>query len=116
LGPLPAGWEMRLTSNARVYFVDHNTKTTTWDDPRLPSSLDQNVPQYKRDFRRKLIYFRSQPQMRPLSAQYYIRVSRDNIFEDAYDQIMRMSETDLRKRLMIQFEGEDALDYGGVSR
>jgi len=22
---------MRLTSTARVYFVDHNTKTTTWD-------------------------------------------------------------------------------------
>lgn len=31
LGPLPSGWEMRLTSTARVYFVDHNTKTTTWD-------------------------------------------------------------------------------------
>lgn len=55
LGPLPSGWEMRLTNTARVYFVDHNTKTTTWDDPRLPSSLDQNVPQYKRDFRRKVI-------------------------------------------------------------
>lgn len=35
LGPLPSGWEMRLTSTARIYFVDHNTKTTTWDDPRL---------------------------------------------------------------------------------
>lgn len=34
LGPLPAGWEMRLTATARVYYVDHNTKTTTWDDPR----------------------------------------------------------------------------------
>lgn len=31
LGPLPSGWEMRLTSTGRVYFVDHNTKTTTWD-------------------------------------------------------------------------------------
>ena len=35
LGALPSGWEMRLTNTARVYFVDHNTKTTTWDDPRL---------------------------------------------------------------------------------
>ncbi|CAI7106024.1 BEM_collapsed_G0016510.mRNA.1.CDS.1 [Saccharomyces cerevisiae] len=52
---------MRLTNTARVYFVDHNTKTTTWDDPRLPSSLDQNVPQYKRDFRRKVIYFGPSP-------------------------------------------------------
>ena len=40
LGPLPSGWEMRLTHTGRVYFVDHNTKTTTWDDPRLPSSLE----------------------------------------------------------------------------
>ena len=31
LGPLPSGWEMRLTNTGRVYFVDHNTKTTTWD-------------------------------------------------------------------------------------
>lgn len=61
LGPLPSGWEMRcvsspqeegscerfltgldlslgrLTSTARVYFVDHTTKTTTWDDPRVRS-------------------------------------------------------------------------------
>ncbi|KAK3045691.1 hypothetical protein LTS18_013627, partial [Coniosporium uncinatum] len=73
LGPLPSGWEMRLTNTARVYFVDHNTKTTTWDDPRLPSSLDQNVPQYKRDFRRKLIYFRSQPALRILSGQCHVK-------------------------------------------
>ena len=37
LGALPSGWEMRLTNTARAYFVDHNTKTTTWDDPRLQS-------------------------------------------------------------------------------
>ena len=116
LGPLPSGWEMRLTSTARVYFVDHNTKTTTWDDPRLPSSLDQNVPQYKRDFRRKLIYFRSQPALRPIPNQCHIKVRRNYIFEDSYAEIMRQTPNDLKKRLMIKFEGEDGLDYGGVSR
>ncbi|TIA76152.1 hypothetical protein E3P91_00019 [Wallemia ichthyophaga] len=116
LGPLPSGWEMRLTSTARVYFVDHNTKTTTWDDPRLPSSLDQNVPQYKRDFRRKLIYFRSQPALRPIPNQCHIKVRRNHIFEDSYAEIMRQTPNDLKKRLMIKFEGEDGLDYGGVSR
>ncbi|KAG0244214.1 hypothetical protein BGX31_009610 [Mortierella sp. GBA43] len=116
LGPLPSGWEMRLTNTARVYFVDHNTKTTTWDDPRLPSSLDQNVPQYKRDFRRKLIYFRSQPALRPVPGQCHMKVRRSNIFEDSYHEIMRQSPTDLKKRLMIKFEGEDGLDYGGLSR
>ncbi|KAI8973593.1 hypothetical protein BDF20DRAFT_883202 [Mycotypha africana] len=116
LGPLPSGWEMRLTSTGRVYFVDHNTKTTTWDDPRLPSSLDQNVPQYKRDFRRKLIYFRSQPALRPVPGQCHIKVRRDHIFEDAYAEVMRQVPADLKKRLMIKFEGEDGLDYGGLSR
>ena len=116
LGPLPSGWEMRLTNTARVYFVDHNTKTTTWDDPRLPSSLDQGVPQYKRDFRRKLIYFRSQPALRILSGQCHVKVRRGAIFEDSYAEIMRQSATDLKKRLMIKFDGEDGLDYGGLSR
>lgn len=116
LGPLPSGWEMRLTSTARVYFVDHNTKTTTWDDPRLPSSLDANVPQYKRDFRRKLIYFRSQPAMRTQPGNCQIKVRRNHIFEDSYAEIMRQTPTDLKKRLMIKFDGEDGLDYGGLSR
>lgn len=116
LGPLPSGWEMRLTNTARVYFVDHNTKTTTWDDPRLPSSLDQNVPQYKRDFRRKLIYFRSQPALRILPGQCHIKVRRNHIFEDSYQEIMRQTPQDLKQRLMIKFDGEEGLDYGGVSR
>ncbi|KAI0811120.1 HECT-domain-containing protein [Irpex lacteus] len=116
LGPLPSGWEMRLTSTARVYFVDHNTKTTTWDDPRMPSTLDANVPQYKRDFRRKLIYFRSQPAMRAQPGNCQIKVRRNHIFEDSYAEIMRQTPSDLKKRLMIKFDGEDGLDYGGLSR
>ncbi|KAL8802603.1 MAG: hypothetical protein Q9182_003693 [Xanthomendoza sp. 2 TL-2023] len=116
LGALPSGWEMRLTNTARVYFVDHNTKTTTWDDPRLPSSLDQNVPQYKRDFRRKLIYFRSQPALRIQSGMCHVKVRRAHIFEDSYAEIMRQNANDLKKRLMVKFDGEDGLDYGGLSR
>ncbi|KAJ2249108.1 hypothetical protein GGI13_004397, partial [Coemansia sp. RSA 455] len=116
LGPLPSGWEMRLTAQGRVYFVDHNTKTTTWDDPRLPSNLDQNVPQYKRDFRRKYIYFRSQAAMRPVPGQCHIKVVRDSVFENSYNEVMRVPVSELKKRLMIKFDGEDGLDYGGVSR
>ena len=32
--PLPEGWEMRYTGEGVRYFVDHNTKTTTFQDPR----------------------------------------------------------------------------------
>ncbi|TFK40037.1 hypothetical protein BDQ12DRAFT_664571 [Crucibulum laeve] len=43
LGPLPSGWEMRLAYTGRVYFVDHNARTTSWSDPRLPTNVDDNV-------------------------------------------------------------------------
>eukprot|EP01060_Flectonema_neradi_P037576 TRINITY_DN7600_c0_g1_i1.p1 TRINITY_DN7600_c0_g1~~TRINITY_DN7600_c0_g1_i1.p1 ORF type:complete len:475 (+),score=97.46 TRINITY_DN7600_c0_g1_i1:1022-2446(+) len=41
--PLPHGWEVRLTDDGRVYFVDHNTKQTTWNDPRRTSAR-RNTP------------------------------------------------------------------------
>jgi WW domain len=34
-GPLPPGWAMAFDkATGRPYFVDHNTQTTTFDDPR----------------------------------------------------------------------------------
>ncbi|KAG8012882.1 NEDD4-like E3 ubiquitin-protein ligase WWP2 [Nibea albiflora] len=33
---LPAGWEQRVLPHGRVYYVDHNTKTTTWERPLPP--------------------------------------------------------------------------------
>ncbi|KIH69242.1 WW domain protein [Ancylostoma duodenale] len=35
LGPLPPNWEMKLDELGNRYFVDHNTQTTTWYDPRI---------------------------------------------------------------------------------
>uniref|UniRef100_A0A8C4E8T7 Membrane-associated guanylate kinase, WW and PDZ domain-containing protein 3 n=1 Tax=Dicentrarchus labrax TaxID=13489 RepID=A0A8C4E8T7_DICLA len=32
---LPKNWEMAYTETGMVYFIDHNSKTTTWLDPRL---------------------------------------------------------------------------------
>ncbi|KAL6713109.1 hypothetical protein ACLMJK_009230 [Lecanora helva] len=44
--PLPAGWEMRLTDKGKSYYVDHNTQTTTWTDPR---GLSQAQPKSTAD-------------------------------------------------------------------
>ncbi|KNC56410.1 E3 ubiquitin-protein ligase NEDD4 [Thecamonas trahens ATCC 50062] len=38
--PLPDGWEMRRAANGRVYFVNHNDRTTSWEDPRTSSRGD----------------------------------------------------------------------------
>ena len=82
----------------------------------LDDVYSQNVPQYKRDFRRKLVYFRSQAMVRPIPGQVHIMIRRDNIFEESFTEIMRYHPTDLKKRLMIKFHGEEGLDYGGLSR
>lgn len=116
LGPLPSGWEMRLNPTGKVYFVDHNTKTTTWNDPRLVDAADASIPQYKRDFKRKLIYFRSQLYSNVYIGQTKIRIRRDQVFSDAFNEFMRHSPDQLKRRLMIEFVGEEGLDYGGVSR
>lgn len=38
LGPLPPNWEKGITADGKVYFIDHASEATTWDDPRLRSS------------------------------------------------------------------------------
>ncbi|XP_046822553.1 membrane-associated guanylate kinase, WW and PDZ domain-containing protein 2-like isoform X3 [Vespa crabro] len=35
LGPLPPNWEKAFTDTGEVYFIDHNTGTSHWLDPRL---------------------------------------------------------------------------------
>ena len=32
-GDLPSGWERRISPSGRTYYLDHNTRTTTWDRP-----------------------------------------------------------------------------------
>jgi len=34
LGPLPPGWEKSVTPQGQVYFLNHNNKSTQWEDPR----------------------------------------------------------------------------------
>lgn len=33
---MPTGWQQARTARGEVYFLNHNTKTTCWEDPRIP--------------------------------------------------------------------------------
>eukprot|EP00095_Tigriopus_kingsejongensis_P003652 maker-scaffold11_size778918-snap-gene-0.11 protein:Tk03652 transcript:maker-scaffold11_size778918-snap-gene-0.11-mRNA-1 annotation:"protein kibra-like isoform 1" len=35
---LPQGWDLGRDFDGKVYFIDHNTKKTTWTDPRIQSN------------------------------------------------------------------------------
>uniref|UniRef100_A0A669EKH5 HECT-type E3 ubiquitin transferase n=1 Tax=Oreochromis niloticus TaxID=8128 RepID=A0A669EKH5_ORENI len=111
LGPLPVGWEVRSTVSGRIYFVDHNNRTTQFTDPRVSGA------RYERDLVHKLKLLRHELSLQqPQAGHCRIEVSREEIFEESYRQIMKMRPKDLKKRLMVKFRGEEGLDYGGVAR
>ena len=114
LGPLPPGWEMRINQNGKLYFIDHKSKKITWNDPRL--RVDESLPQYKRDFKQKQIYFRSLPALKQEQGKTVISVARNNAMADAFSQIMRKPAASLRRKFVVKFDGEEGLDYGGLSR
>ncbi|VDM21573.1 unnamed protein product [Hydatigera taeniaeformis] len=145
LGPLPPGWEERVHSNGRIFYINHSTfpivtiatclqkieriltlssfylptdaRTTQWEDPRLERLGGPAVP-YSRNYRQKYEYFRSRLRApRDLSAKFEIRVTRSGIFEDSFRLIYSVKKPEmLMHRLWIEFLGEKGLDYGGVQR
>ncbi|XP_037933610.1 E3 ubiquitin-protein ligase Nedd-4-like isoform X2 [Teleopsis dalmanni] len=119
LGPLPEGWEERMHTDGRVFYIDHNTRTTQWEDPRLsnPNIAGQAVP-YSRDYKQKYEYFKSHLR-KPTNVpnKFEIRIRRTSILEDSYRIISSVTKTDLLKtKLWVEFEGETGLDYGGLAR
>ncbi|EPQ05676.1 Membrane-associated guanylate kinase, WW and PDZ domain-containing protein 2 [Myotis brandtii] len=63
--PLPDNWEMAYTEKGEVYFIDHNTKTTSWLDPRLakkakpPEECKENGSCSVKHLSREILLFRS---------------------------------------------------------
>ena len=46
-----------------------------------------------------------------------LKIRRNNVLEDAFDQIMKQQPRALHKeKLYIKFLGEEGLDYGGPAR
>ncbi|RVE44377.1 hypothetical protein evm_010998 [Chilo suppressalis] len=119
LGPLPEGWEERVHTDGRIFFIDHNTRTTQWEDPRLsnPQIAGPAVP-YSRDYKRKYEYLKSQLR-KPSNVpnKFEIKVRRNSILEDSYRIISSVVRLDLLKtKLWVEFESEVGLDYGGLAR
>ncbi|XP_051772764.1 E3 ubiquitin-protein ligase NEDD4-like isoform X17 [Ctenopharyngodon idella] len=119
LGPLPPGWEERVHADGRTFYIDHNTKKTQWEDPRLqsPAITGPAVP-YSREFKQKYDYFRKKlKKPADIPNRFEMKLHRNNIFEESYRRIMSLKRPDsLKARLWIEFESEKGLDYGGVAR
>lgn len=44
---LPSGWEEARTVNNEMYYINHITKTTTWEDPRICKTKKYNFIKIK---------------------------------------------------------------------
>ncbi|KAK7808954.1 hypothetical protein U0070_010101 [Myodes glareolus] len=134
LGPLPPGWEKRTDSNGRVYFVNHNTRITQWEDPRSQGQLNEKplpegwemrftvdgIPYFVDHNKRTTTYIDPRTGKSALDNGPQIAYVRDFKAKVQYFrfwcQIMSFSPQDLRRRLWVIFPGEEGLDYGGVAR
>jgi E3 ubiquitin-protein ligase HUWE1 len=71
------------------------------------------------DFDNKRAYFRSrirQQHEQHLSGPLRISVRRAYVLEDSYNQLRMRPTQDLRGRLNVQFQGEEGIDAGGLTR
>ncbi|OQR74237.1 E3 ubiquitin-protein ligase SMURF2-like, partial [Tropilaelaps mercedesae] len=82
----------------------------------IPGVL-RGLQNHNRDLVTKLTMLRKDLQaFQPPTGHCRLEVSREDIFEESYRQIIKMRPKDLRKRLQVKFRGEDGLDYGGLTR
>ncbi|KAF7238203.1 E3 ubiquitin-protein ligase SMURF2 [Varanus komodoensis] len=112
---------LHLVLNRQNQLKDHQQQQQQQQVVSLCQLPDEaeclTVPRYKRDLVQKLKILRQElSQQQPQAGHCRIEVSREEIFEESYRQVMKMRPKDLWKRLMIKFRGEEGLDYGGVAR
>ena len=54
LGPLPRGWEEKVNGDGEFYFINHQKKATTWEDPRFTSlNEEEGLPEYSVEYQTK---------------------------------------------------------------
>lgn len=71
------------------------------------------------DFDNKKAYFRSVIRRRSSEAHagtIRIKVRRDRVFDDSYHQLRNKKPDQMKGRLHVQFNGEEGVDAGGVTR
>lgn len=71
------------------------------------------------DFDNKRAYFRThirQQHDQHFAAPLRISIRRAYILEDSYNQLRLRSSQDLKGRLTVQFQGEEGIDAGGLTR
>ncbi|XP_053091833.1 membrane-associated guanylate kinase, WW and PDZ domain-containing protein 1-like isoform X16 [Pangasianodon hypophthalmus] len=111
LGPLPDNWEMAYTENGEVYFIDHNTKTTSWMDPRCQDKQqkpleecedDEGIHTEETELDRNLIELELPPGWEkiddPVYGVYYVdHINRKTQYENPVLEARRKKQVDIQQ-------------------
>ncbi|XP_060787615.1 membrane-associated guanylate kinase, WW and PDZ domain-containing protein 1-like isoform X2 [Neoarius graeffei] len=112
LGPLPDNWEMAYTENGEVYFIDHNTKTTSWIDPRCQDKQqkpleeceddEEGVHTEETELDRNLIELELPPGWEkiddPVYGVYYVdHINRKTQYENPVLEARRKKQVDIQQ-------------------
>jgi len=54
--------------------------------------------------------------MRVINAILIININRENLFNDAFNRIIRYTPSELKRRLKIKYRNEEGEDAGGLLR
>lgn len=126
--PLPQAWEARMDSLGRIFYIDHEQRTTSWQRPTnagaLPSgpiSTDQYRQQLDRRYQsiRRTIYSRNRsPTGDGFASASYTRQMQnneqyDNVITDAHPALMMICRPDFYSLLHTNQEAIDI--YNSVS-
>ncbi|XP_052067223.1 membrane-associated guanylate kinase, WW and PDZ domain-containing protein 2-like isoform X2 [Mytilus californianus] len=105
LGPLPPNWEMAYTDDGHPYFIDHDTETTHWLDPRLSHLQKQTAMDCNDDE----LPFGWEKVEDPHYGTYYIdHVNRRTQYENPVAQAKRTQGNDLNSTLPRTKKSQDS--------
>jgi E3 ubiquitin-protein ligase NEDD4 len=93
-----------MAGNKSTYFVDHNTKTTTWEDPR--TTVYQTDPLSL--FRRKVQYLHRMQRQDLQPGFFDVNVRRSRIVQESFDIVGKAEVAELRRQLRVSFVGESS--------
>uniref|UniRef100_A0A8B9LGR6 Membrane-associated guanylate kinase, WW and PDZ domain-containing protein 1-like n=1 Tax=Astyanax mexicanus TaxID=7994 RepID=A0A8B9LGR6_ASTMX len=82
LGPLPDNWEMAYTESGEVYFIDHNTKTTSWMDPRCAEKQQKPLEECEDDGKRR---------------KHVLHINRKTQYENPVLEARRKKQVDIQQ-------------------
>jgi hypothetical protein len=100
---LPAGWETKFDQRARrVFFVDHNSRSTTFIDPRLPGEEAIEEPALRSRIFTESAVVSGSPRLGRLTNTRHARRQHNAGFGTQGGQVMAEARTRARNRVEAQ--------------